>query len=131
MRPPDSYEKLIDALSLASPIVRLSRDKPQIEVKMDFDYIYSDVIFDSQHLGEITTDDALEEHELVLQDLIEDDAFVEAVLGEGNEEGEMIAALLRVARAHERPWTEKLQRKRLARLRETQQNERTEPPPDI
>ncbi|KEF62988.1 uncharacterized protein A1O9_00963, partial [Exophiala aquamarina CBS 119918] len=86
MRPPDSYEKLIDAISLATPIVRYSRDKRDIEVKLRFDYTYEDVMFDSPYLGEIRTTDALEEHELVLRDLIEDDAFIEAALGEDEDE---------------------------------------------
>ena len=123
MRPPDSYEKLIDAISLAIPIVKYSRDKRDMEVKLQFDYTYEDIMFDSPYLGEIRTTDALEEHELVLRDLIEDDAFIEAVLGDDEDEQAMVAALLRTARAHEQLWFEKLQRNRAARQRAQEQNQ--------
>lgn len=122
MRPPDSYEKLIDAISLAAPVVRFTRDKRDMEVKLHFDYTYEDIMFDSPYLGEIRTTDALEEHELVVRDLIEDDAFVEAALSDDEDEQAMVAALLRIARAHEQVWFEKLQRNRAATQRAQEQS---------
>lgn len=127
MRPPDSYEKLIDAISLAIPIVQYSRNKRDMEVKLHFDYTYEDIMFDSPYLGEIRTTDALEEHELVLRDLIEDDAFIEAALGDDEDEQAMVAALLRTARAHEQLWFEKLQRNRAARQRASQEQSQSAP----
>lgn len=121
MRPPNSYEVLIDAIALSIPMVRYTRDKRDMEVTMCFDYTYDDIMFDSPYLGEIRTTDALEEHELVIRDLIEDDAFVEAALSEDEDEEAMVAALLRTARAHEQQWFQKLQRTRAARHRTEQE----------
>ncbi|KAI1608746.1 hypothetical protein EDD36DRAFT_469063 [Exophiala viscosa] len=126
MRPPDSYERLTDAIALATPIVRLSTRKPNLKVTLHFDYAYHEVMFDSPYLGEITTHDSLEQHELVLRDLIEDDAFVEAALSKEDDEQALTAALLRVARAHEQPWFEKLNRRRQERLRSREQMEAME-----
>ncbi|KAK5045253.1 hypothetical protein LTR84_009359 [Exophiala bonariae] len=128
MRPPNSYELLVDAITLATPIVRYTRDKRDMEVNLEFDYTYEDIMFDSPYLGVIRTTDALEEHELVIRDLIEDDAFVEAALSEDEDEQAMVAALLRTARAHEQSWFEKLQRNRAARQRAEEQSA---PVPDV
>jgi hypothetical protein len=119
MRPPDSYEKLIDGIYVALPMVRLGkREMPSIQLNIDLAYIYSGVMFQSPFMGEITTDDARDEHELVIKDLIHDPEFVELALAPDLDIQSMIAALLRCARAHEQAWFEKLQRKRIARLRE-------------
>ncbi|EXJ94842.1 hypothetical protein A1O1_03240 [Capronia coronata CBS 617.96] len=125
MRPPDSYESLCDAVSLAAAIVRLGRDRRETEVALDFDYVRHGVMFHSPHLGEIRTEDSLEEHELVVRDLIEDDAFIEAVLADDDDgdadEQAMTAALLRVARSHEQSWFERLQRRRRDHMTEGNQ----------
>ncbi|EXJ88794.1 hypothetical protein A1O3_01858 [Capronia epimyces CBS 606.96] len=122
MRPPESYENLCDAIPLGAAIVRLERDKRHTQVTMEFDYVWHGVMFDSPFLGEITTQDSLEDHELVVRDLIEDDAFVEAALADArgvdaddddDDEQAMTAALLRVTRSHERRWFEKLHRRTL------------------
>lgn len=118
MRPPDEYDKLVDAIALAVPIVRFTHNRPDMQLSLVFDYIYQGVMFDSPYLGEITTADALDEHELIVRDLVEDDAFVEAALGHDDEDNDqaMVAALLRIARSHEQSWFQKLQRKRAARV---------------
>ncbi|KIV81838.1 hypothetical protein PV11_03989 [Exophiala sideris] len=126
MRPPDSYERLTDAVDLATPTVRLGTRRPKLKITLHFDYAYHEVMFDSPYLGEITTHDSLEQHELVLRDLIEDDAFVEAALSREDDEQAATAALLRVARAHEQPWFEKLNRRRQERLRLREQMEAME-----
>jgi hypothetical protein len=119
MRPPDSYEKLIDGIYVALPMVRLAqREMPRIQLSIDLAYIYSGVMFESPFMGEITTEDALEEHELVIKDVIADDEFIALALAPELDIQSMITALLRCARAHEQAWFEKLQRKRIARLRE-------------
>ncbi|KIV96187.1 hypothetical protein PV10_00084 [Exophiala mesophila] len=118
MRPPDEYDKLIDAIALAVPIARFTHLRPDMELSLVFEYTYHGVMFDSPYLGEITTGDAIDEHELIVRDLVEDDAFVEAALGLDDEENHqaMVAALLRIARAHEQSWFQKLQRKMAARV---------------
>ena len=119
MRPPDNYEALIDAIYVALPMVRLSkREMPGIQLGIDLAYIYSGVMFESPFMGEITTDDALDEHELVIKDLIDDPEFIDLALASDLDIQSMIATLLRCARAHEQAWFEKLQRKRVARMRE-------------
>ena len=119
MRPPDSYEKLIDGIYIALPMARLSkREMPNLQMSFDLAYIYSGIMFESPFMGEITTEDALEEHELVIKDLIADPEFSELALAQDLDIQSMIAALLRCARAHEQAWFEKLQRKRVALLRE-------------
>ncbi|KAK5276688.1 hypothetical protein LTR40_011318, partial [Exophiala xenobiotica] len=112
---------LSDAMALAAPIVRLGRDKSATKVTLKFNYSCHRVILDSPQLGRITTADSVEEHELVLQDLIEDDAFVEAALAQDEDEQAMAAALLRVVRSHEQPWFEKLGRRREQERRQQEQ----------
>ena len=119
MRPPDSYEKLIDGIYVALPMVRLGkREMPDLQLSIDLAYIYSGVMFHSPFMGEITTEDALDEHELVIKDLIADPEFIELALAQELDIQSMIASLLRCARGHEHAWFEKLQRTRMARLRE-------------
>jgi hypothetical protein len=80
---------------------------------------YSSVMFESPFLGEITTEDALEEHSLVISDLISDPEFISLATAEQQLDIQaMIVALLRCAREHEQSWFEKLQRKRIRHLRE-------------
>jgi hypothetical protein len=76
-------------------------------------------MFESPFLGEITTEDALEEHSLVISDLIADPEFILLATTEQQLDIQvMIIPLLRCAREHEQSWFEKLQRKRIRQLRE-------------
>ena len=83
-------------------------------------------MFQSPFLGEITTEDARDEHELVLRDLINDAEFIELALAEEPDTQLMIGTLLRCARAHEQAWFERLQRKRITRLRQLEAEEARE-----
>ena len=124
MRPPDGYETLTDAIALALPVVRLNRNKTTPEITLEFDYEYHSSMFRSPELGEITSYDMIEEHELLVRDLIEDDGFVEAALADQEDMQALTAALLRVSRAHEQPWYDNLARRRQERrrLREREQS---------
>lgn len=124
--PPDSYETLTEAIPVAAQTVRLGSHHPNLRITLRLDYLYHEVMFDSPYLGEITSHDSLEQHSLLLRDLIEDDDFVEAALSNDEDEQALTAALLRVARAHEQPWFEKLKRRQQERLREREQMESTE-----
>lgn len=123
VRPPDSYEKLMDAIYLALPIVRLKHQSPHLRLSLNMGYITSGVMFESPFLGEITTEDALDEHELVVKDLIADAEFIQLALMPEADMQSVIAVVLRCAREHEQSWFEKLQRKRLAKLREMEEAE--------
>ncbi|KAJ9616706.1 hypothetical protein H2200_000425 [Cladophialophora chaetospira] len=122
MRPPSSYEVLLDAVYLALPMVRLERrEMPDINLSFDMAYTFSGIMFESPFLGNITTEDALDEHELVIRDVMADEEFIELAMADELEIDiqAMTTVLLRCARAHEQAWFEKLQRNRLARQRET------------
>lgn len=125
VRPPDSYEKLVDGIYLALPIIRLKHAHGDLDLTMNFDYIYHDVMFESPFLGEITTEDALEEHELVVRDMIKDDEFIHEALYEREDGHALTLILVRIARAHEERWFQKLQRRRLDQLlqRERERNQ--------
>ena len=118
MRPPMSYEHLVDGLFFAVPLVSMPKQISQILI---FDYILEDVMFASPFLGEIKCSDALEEHELVIRDLLVDDEFNAAAAVKDLEV--MTGALLRIARSHEQPWFAKLQRRRLAELARREQGQ--------
>ena len=118
MRPPISYEHLVDGLFFAVPLVSMPR---RISPTLKFDYIYEDVMFASPFLGEIKCSDALEEHELVIRDLLVDEEFNAAAAVRDLEV--MTGALLRIARSHEQPWFAKLQRRRLAELARREQGQ--------
>lgn len=111
MRPPMNYENLVDGIFFAAPLV--ANPSPASRT-LHFDYIFEDVMFASPFLGEIKCSDALEEHELVIRDLLVDDEFATAATQKDEEA--MTGALLRIARSHEQPWFAKLQRRRLAEL---------------
>lgn len=111
MRPPMSYEHLIDGLFFAVPLVTMPR---RISQTLKFDYIFEDVMFASPWLGEIKCSDALDEHELVIRDMMVDPAFVAAAVVRDLEA--MTGILLRIARSHEQPWFAKLQRRRVEEL---------------
>lgn len=113
MRPPMSYEHLVDGIFFSVPLVSLPQRIYQ-NATLKFDYIYEDVMFASPFLGEIKCSDALEEHELVIKDLLLDEQFRAAANARDLEV--MTGALLRIARGHEQPWFAKLQRRRLAEL---------------
>jgi hypothetical protein len=113
MRPPMSYEHLVDSLFFAIPLVSMPRGIAANAV-LKFDYIFEDIMFASPFLGEIKCSDALEEHELVIRDLLVDDEFNSAASIKDLEL--MTGALLRIARSHEQPWFAKLQRRRMAEL---------------
>ena len=116
MRPPLSYEHLVDGLFFAVPLVSMPS---HINQTLKFDYLFEDVMFASPFLGEIHCSDALEEHELVIRDLIVDEQFKAAAAVRDLEV--MTGILLRIAREHEQPWFAKLQRKRLAELAKREQ----------
>lgn len=108
MRPPTSYDHLEDGVYVAAPLVILPS---HIQQNLHFDYIYEDVMFESPILGEIRCSDALDEHELVIRDLLVDPNFRSGAYSDDMDL--MTAALLRIVRNHEQPWFEKLQRRRL------------------
>ena len=116
MRPPMSYEHLVDGLFFAVPLVSMPQ---HISYTLKFDYIFEDVMFASPFLGEIKCSDALEEHELVIRDLLVDEEFKTAAAVRDLEV--MTGALLRIARSHEQPWFAKLQRRRMAELARTEE----------
>ncbi len=118
MRPPMSYEHLVDGLFFAVPLVSMPKHISQTLV---FDYILEDVMFASPFLGEIKCSDALEEHELVIRDLLVDEEFNAAAAVRDLEV--MTGVLLRIARNHEQPWFAKLQRRRLAELARREQEQ--------
>jgi hypothetical protein len=118
MRPPMSYEHLVDGLFFAAPLVRLPS---RINTTLKFDYTFEDVMFASPYLGEIRCSDALEEHELVIRDLLVDPQFCDAAKVRDLEM--MTGILLRIARNHEQPWFAKLQRKRLQELARREEEE--------
>ena len=128
MRPPSSYEVLLDGVYLAFPVVRLEkRTSPNIQLSFDMAYTFSGVMFESPFLGSISTEDALDEHELVIRDLMADEEFIELAIASENEVDiqAMTTILVRCARAHEQAWFDKLRRNQERRQRElaTQQSE--------
>ena len=78
-------------------------------------------MFASPYLGEIRCSDALEEHELVIRDLLVDPQFCDAA--KVRDLDVMTGILLRIARNHEQPWFAKLQRKRLQELARREEEE--------
>lgn len=118
MRPPMSYEHLIDGLFFAVPLISLPS---RITTTLKFDYVFEDVMFASPYVGEIRCSDALEEHELVIRDLLVDQEFCAAARSWNLEV--MTGILVRIARKHEQPWFAKLQRRRLQELERLEQQE--------
>ncbi len=129
MRPPSSYDVLLDGVYLALPVVLLSREMPDIQLSFDMAYTFSGIMFESPFLGDITTEDALDEHELVIRDVMADEEFIELAMEQGAEFDmqALTTVLLRCARAHEQVWFEKLQRKRLARQTATTAGQSEQP----
>ena len=111
MRPPMNYENLVDSIFFAAPLVTSGRAPLRT---FHFDYIFEDVMFASPFLGEIKCSDALQEHEMVIRDLLIDRDFAKAA--EERDIEAMTGALLSVARSYEQRWFARLQRKRLAEL---------------
>ena len=111
MRPPINYENMVDGIFFAAPLVTNDRAPSRT---FHFDYIFEDVMFASPFLGEIKCSDALQEHEMVLRDLLIDRDFARAA--EERDIEAMTGALLSVARLYEQRWFARLQRKRLAEL---------------
>ena len=111
MRPPMNYENLVDSIFFAAPLVTSNRGPLRT---FHFDYIFEDVMFASPFLGEIKCSDALQEHEMVIRDLLIDRDFARAA--EERDIEAMTGALLSAARSYEQRWFARLQRKRLAEL---------------
>ena len=111
MRPPMNYENLVDSIFFAAPLVTSNRAPSRT---FHFDYIFEDVMFASPFLGDIRCSDALQEHEMVIRDLLVDGDFARAATERDIEA--MTSALLSVARCYEQRWFARLQRKRLAEL---------------
>ena len=113
MRPPMSYENLMDAVFFAAPLALAELPERGITPTIQFDYTFEDVMFASPFLGEIRCSDALEEHSAVVKDLIADPEFQCAAPNHDFET--MTARLVTIARSYEQPWFQRLQR-RLAEL---------------
>ena len=115
MRPPISYQNLVDAIYLAGPVVHLPpapSGKP-IETKILFAYTEDDVMFSSEDLGEIWYHDALEAHESVVRSLLADPEFKDQ--SRNYDLAMMTGRLLDIAQSHEEPWLETLRRRRAQR----------------
>ena len=109
MRPPVSYQNLVDAIFLAAPIVQFpsSLPKPQLY----FAYTEDDEMFSSDELGTIYYRDALEAHEDVIRDLIADDQF--KIFAANSDIKFMTTRLLSIAQAHEQPWLDSIRQRRI------------------
>ncbi|RMZ85480.1 hypothetical protein DV737_g746, partial [Chaetothyriales sp. CBS 132003] len=114
MRPPLSYENMMDAIFFAAPIILADLRHRHISSNIMFDYIYEDVMFVTHLLGDIYCSDALEEHSAVVRDLIADPAFERAA--REHDSDTMAARLVGIARNYEQVWLERLQRKRREEL---------------
>lgn len=115
MQPPSSYEHLWPGIYYVAPLLKQPRPPPRsVRVDLHFDYRADYVMFQSPFLGEVKCSDALQEHEMVLRELMEDEQFRAGVEGERDEE--LTLALERVARKHERSWFRSLQRRRMDML---------------
>lgn len=145
MRPPISYQNLLDAMYLTIPILLLPPplDKPLFVVNDELlpaeehrkgmvvdprpgttiytTYMKQETLFEAHFLGDITTDDAIEDHTSVIRALFDHPDYVAAakqvVAGDivrdpANME-DIQQAVMHVARGFERPWFEKLQRRRM------------------
>lgn len=177
MRPPISYDNLQDVVYFYIPLLALpSPFNPVRFVVMDKDrtdgmkvteggttyptsdgkpgmtlhtqYMKQELLFQAHFLGDITTDDAIDEHTYVVRDLFTDPTFLATTHRVLESNRDMIEAtvaaaypprmyplemksrgfwnpthlpalqhaLLSIARRHERPWFERLQRKRVLEL---------------
>ncbi|KAJ9638053.1 hypothetical protein H2204_004644 [Knufia peltigerae] len=107
VRPAEDHARLEEAIVVALPVVRLTRNKTRPpEIQIDLGYMYHRVMFRFLFgkAVEVTSRDLMEEHRLILDDLIEDDAFVEAALDEDHEDMQaMMGALWRVSRVSGQP----------------------------
>lgn len=175
MRPPISYDNLQDVVYFYIPLLALPSpfNPPRFVVKdtereegtramdggypttdgvpgmtLHTQYMKRELLFQAHFLGDITTDDAHDEHTFVIRDLFTDPTFLatthlvlqdnqdmidasvaaafppkqysEALLKRGFWHPLHLPALqhalLSIARRHERPWFERLQRKRVVEL---------------
>ncbi|KPI40560.1 uncharacterized protein AB675_7774 [Cyphellophora attinorum] len=125
---------------------------PSPGITLSLAYQKSYTMFSSPLLGDITTADLKDEHELCLRELLSDPAFIQAVLrsrtislgAEASEaprrlvravddgagtaaeeaEQEQTIALLLIARKHERSWMRGLAKRRLAEMEDGEEKER-------
>jgi hypothetical protein len=123
---------------------------PSPGITLTLAYQKSYTMFSSPLLGDITTSDLKDEHELCLRELLSDPTFIQAVLrsrsaleaqaieanrrplwtGDAAEtaaeeaEEEQTVALLLIARKHERSWMRGLAKRRLAEMEEGEEKER-------
>ena len=111
MRPPMSYDAVIDAIHLAGPLVNLPQSLAYpTNTTVLFAYITEHVMFETAFLGVVQVSDALEVHRNVILDLLVDDEF--AKTSRSWDLQLMTNCLLRIAREHEQPWFNSLQRRR-------------------
>ncbi|KAJ9655928.1 hypothetical protein H2198_005276 [Neophaeococcomyces mojaviensis] len=146
MRPPISYQNLFDAMYLTVPILilppplnrpflvqrdeLLPPDEHHAQMKVDdrpgttvyTAYMKQEPLFEALFLGEVTTEDAIDEHTAVIRALFHDPEYIAAAKQVVTEEGtirdpagvdEIEQRLLRIARAYERNWSAKLHRRRM------------------
>lgn len=168
MRPPISYDNLLDALYLSIPILGLNApfNRPKFVCSQDAplanneDYMMShgtaiqttyvehQALFDADFLGEVTTSDAIDEHTSVIRSLFHDGTYITAaqmvlrsnqqyiqesvarsflpyqypqhILDSGFQNLTYLPnvqqTLLQIARTHEKPWFEKLMRRRVVEV---------------
>ncbi|RMZ90634.1 hypothetical protein DV736_g2124, partial [Chaetothyriales sp. CBS 134916] len=110
MRPPLSYENMMDAIFFAAPLILAELPQRHISPNIMFDYVYEDVMFVTHLLGDIYCSDALEEHSAVIRDLIADPTFEQAAREQDLDT--MAARLVGIARNYEQQWLDRLQRRR-------------------
>lgn len=111
MRPPIAYENLVDAVFLCGPLARLPSS---IKQTLTMKYTEDGVMFRREEFGTVHYHDALEEHGMVVRDLLADASFRQ--LAKGPDLDLMTARLLMISREHEQPWIASLRRKRLAEI---------------
>ena len=119
LRPPDSYDNLIDAIYFAGPLCHLP---PRIRLEMDLNYISEDIMIDHPDLGRIWYSDALEEHTKVIKDCMADRIFRDA-FHHNRSLDRMAERLLEITQEHEQSWFLSLRARNLRRIREENQQE--------
>lgn len=102
-----SYESFVDAIYFCKPLVCLPSS---IQQTLHFAYIHEVIMFISNFLGIVRCSDALDEHEAVIREVLQDSEFIQAAKEVNGPV--MNECLLRVAQSHEQPWLQRLRRRR-------------------